>query len=105
VGSHRLGGTVQETADLVTGAGGLGVARRVDHAVDDEVRDLVAGVIDEFGRIDLLVNNVFCTPEPTAAEEPIFGPFWLTPIWAWDAMQEVGCDPTSSRRGSSPRTW
>ena len=87
---HRLGGTVQETADLVTEAGGRGVARRVDHAVDDQVRDLVAGVIDEFGRIDILVNNVFCTPEPTTAEEQIFGPFWLTPVWAWDAMQEVG---------------
>ena len=71
-------------------AGGRGVARRVDHAVDDQVRDLVAGVIDEFGGIDILVNNVFCTPEPTTAEEPIFGPFWLTPVWAWDAMQEVG---------------
>lgn len=87
---HRLGGTIQETADLVTEAGGSGVARRVDHADDAQVRDLVAGVIDEFGRIDVLVNNVFCTPEPTTAEELIFGPFWLTPIWAWDAMQTVG---------------
>ena len=89
-GSHRLGGTVGETAELVTEAGGRGVARRVDHAVDEQVRDLVAGVIDEFGGIDILVNNVFCTPEPTTAEEQIFGPFWLTPVWAWDAMQEVG---------------
>ncbi len=89
-GSHRLGGTVQETADLVTEAGGVGVARCVDHADDAQVRDLVAGVMDEFGRIDVLVNNVFSTPEPTTPDEQIFGPFWLTPIWAWDAMQEVG---------------
>jgi NAD(P)-dependent dehydrogenase (short-subunit alcohol dehydrogenase family) len=61
---HRLGGTIQETADRVTEAGGSGVARRVDHADDAQVRDLVAGVIDEFGRIDVLVNNVFCTPSP-----------------------------------------
>jgi NAD(P)-dependent dehydrogenase (short-subunit alcohol dehydrogenase family) len=88
-GSHRLGGTVQETADLATEAGGVGVARYVDHADDAQVRDLVAGVIDEFGRIDLLVNNVFSTPEPTTPDDKIFGPFWLTPIWAWDAMQEV----------------
>jgi NAD(P)-dependent dehydrogenase (short-subunit alcohol dehydrogenase family) len=89
-GSHRLGGTVGETAELVTRAGGSGVARHVDHADDAQVGDLVAGVIDEFGRIDVLVNNVFDTPEPTTADELIFGPFWLTPIRAWDAMHQVG---------------
>jgi dehydrogenase/reductase SDR family member 1 len=88
--THRLGGSVQETADLVSKAGGVGVGRQVDHADDAQVRDLIAGVIDEFGRIDILVNNVFSTPEPTAEDETIFGPFWLTPIWAWDAMLDVG---------------
>ncbi|MFN8147856.1 MAG: SDR family NAD(P)-dependent oxidoreductase [Candidatus Nanopelagicales bacterium] len=88
--SHRLGGSVQQTADLVTAVGGVGVARPVDHAEDAQVRDLVAGVIEDFGRIDILVNNVFNTPEPTTPDEVIFGPFWLTPIWAWDAMHDVG---------------
>ncbi len=88
--SHRLGGSIHETAALVTDAGGVGVARCVDHAKDDQVRDLVAEVIDGFGRIDLLVNSAFCTPEPRTPDESIFGPFWLTPIWAWDTMQEVG---------------
>jgi len=89
-GGHRLGGTVQETADLVTEAGGWGVARQVDHTDDAQVCDLVTGVIDEFGRIDILVNNVFSTPEPTTPDELIIGPFRLTPIWAWDAGLEVG---------------
>lgn len=89
-GSHRLGGSIHETAALVTKAGGVGVARQVDHADDAQVRDLVAGVTDEFGRIDILVNNVFSTPEPTTEDELIFGPFWMTPIWAWDAMLDVG---------------
>lgn len=33
---------------------------------------------------------MFCTPEPTTPDEVILGPFWLTPIWGWDAMQDVG---------------
>ena len=88
--SHRLGGTIGETARLVDEAGGRRVARRVDHSEDEQVRDLVASVHAEFGRIDILVNNVFCVPEPTGADEQIFGPFWQTPIWAWDAMHKVG---------------
>lgn len=38
-------------------------------------------------------SSVFCTPEPTTRDEVILGPFWLTPIWAWDAMQDVGLRP------------
>ena len=88
-GSHRLGGTIGETARLVDECGGRGLARCVDHRDDEQVRALVETVHDEFGRIDILVNNVFCVPEPAAGEQ-IFGPFWQTPIWAWDAMHEVG---------------
>jgi dehydrogenase/reductase SDR family protein 1 len=89
-GGHRLGGTIGETARLVDDAGGVGVARRVDHSDDAQVRDLVAGVVEEFGRIDILVNNVFAVPEPGTPDEQIFGPFWQTPIWAWDTMLDVG---------------
>ena len=65
---------------------GQGVPRRVDHSDDAQVEDLVQSVWDEFGRIDVLVNNVFCVPEPRSPEEQIFGPFWQTPVWAWNAM-------------------
>jgi dehydrogenase/reductase SDR family member 1 len=87
---HPLGGSVHETADLVSALGGVGVPRIVDHADDAQVRDLVDGVRDEFGRIDILVNNVFDVPEPRNPDEVIFGPFWQTPIWAWDQMIDVG---------------
>ena len=89
-GGHRLGGTIGETARLVDEAGGRGVARRVDHGDDEQVRRLVAGVREEFGRIDLLVNNVFTVPEPSAPGESAWGPFWLAPIGAWDSMHRIG---------------
>jgi NAD(P)-dependent dehydrogenase (short-subunit alcohol dehydrogenase family) len=89
-GSHRLGGTIAETARLVDEAGGRGIARRVDHGDDEQVRALVEGVHAELGRIDLLVNNVFTVPEAREPGEQPFGPFWQAPIWAWDAMLQVG---------------
>lgn len=89
-GSHKLGGTIGETARLVDAAGGRGVARQVDHADDEQVRRLVEGVFAELGRIDLLVNNVFAVPEPRTPDEATWGPFWTTPLWTWDAMHRVG---------------
>lgn len=87
---HPLGGSVEQTADLVTQLGGIGVPRIVDHADDAQVQALIQEVRDEFGRIDILVNNVFDVPEPRNPNEVIFGPFWQTPIWARDQMMKVG---------------
>src|ERR1700758_1225694 len=57
-GEAALPGTIYETADAVTAAGGKGVAVRVDHAKDDEIKALIAQVEKEQGRLDILVNNV-----------------------------------------------
>ena len=89
-GSHRLGGTIGETARLVDEAGGRGIARQVDHGDDEQVRQLVASVHAELGRIDLLVNNAFAAPERDALGDAVWGPFWNAPIGAWDAMLGVG---------------
>ncbi|MBA0127829.1 SDR family oxidoreductase [Haloechinothrix sp. YIM 98757] len=51
--------TIEETAELVTAAGGTGVAVRVDHLVPDEVAALVARVDREQGRLDVLVNDIW----------------------------------------------
>ncbi|MEU8005704.1 SDR family oxidoreductase [Catellatospora sp. NPDC049111] len=51
--------TIEDTADLVTAAGGEGIAVRVDHLVPDEVRALVARVDAAHGRLDILVNDVW----------------------------------------------
>ena len=51
--------TIDETAELVTRAGGTGIAVRCDHTVDDEVRALFDRVRREQGRLDVLVNDVW----------------------------------------------
>jgi NAD(P)-dependent dehydrogenase (short-subunit alcohol dehydrogenase family) len=56
-GDTPYGGTVGETAELVTKAGGRGIAVTVDHSDDEAVAALFARVQQEQGRLDLLINN------------------------------------------------
>lgn len=51
--------TIEETAELVTAAGGKGIAVCVDHLVPDEVRILVERIRAEEGRLDVLVNDIW----------------------------------------------
>ena len=51
--------TIEETAELVTAAGGKGIAVRCDHTEDEQVRALVDRVRREHGRLDVLVNDVW----------------------------------------------
>jgi NAD(P)-dependent dehydrogenase (short-subunit alcohol dehydrogenase family) len=51
--------TIEETAELVTEAGGEGIAVAVDHLEPDAVAALVARIDAEQGRLDLLVNDVW----------------------------------------------
>lgn len=48
--------TVEETAEMVAAAGGVGIPVRVDHAVEGEVEALYARVKAEQGRLDVQVN-------------------------------------------------
>jgi NAD(P)-dependent dehydrogenase (short-subunit alcohol dehydrogenase family) len=51
--------TVGETAQLVTEAGGRGIAVQVDHLVPDEVKALVARIEKEQGALHVLVNDIW----------------------------------------------
>ena len=57
----RLPGTVDETARLVTEAGGQGVAVQCDLTIDDDVARLIDVTLERFGRLDMLVNNAAVT--------------------------------------------
>ncbi|MBK0867310.1 SDR family oxidoreductase [Saccharopolyspora sp. HNM0986] len=50
--------TIEDTARLVDAAGGEGIAVRADHTQPDEVREVVARIESERGRLDLLVNDL-----------------------------------------------
>jgi NAD(P)-dependent dehydrogenase (short-subunit alcohol dehydrogenase family) len=68
--------TIEETAQLVTDLGGTGIAVQVDHLDPQQVRDLSERLRDDFGRIDIMVNDIW------GAEVLKGGPQqWNTPIW------------------------
>jgi NAD(P)-dependent dehydrogenase (short-subunit alcohol dehydrogenase family) len=81
--------TIDDTADEVTAAGGIGIPVRVDHTVDDEVAQLFARIRSEHGRLDLLVNNAWGGYE--AYDGAAFvAPFWEQPLTRWDSMFTAG---------------
>ena len=67
--------TIEETAELVTGAGGTGIAVAVDHLEPHQVEALVQRIDREFGRLDVLVNDIW-------GGERLFE--WNTPVWEHD---------------------
>lgn len=66
--------TLEETASLVTDAGGHGIAVGVDHLVPDEVRALVGRIAKEQGALHILVNDIWGA---TKME-------WNKPVWECD---------------------
>src|SRR3712207_3913549 len=67
--------TIEETADLVTAAGGRGITVQVDHLVPGQVAALVARIRKEAGRLDILVNDIW-------GGELLFE--WNKPVWEHD---------------------
>ncbi|WNZ65549.1 SDR family oxidoreductase [Myxococcus sp. MxC21-1] len=51
--------TIEETAEQVTAAGGLGIAVQTDHLVPEQVQALVKRIDGEQGRLDVLVNDIW----------------------------------------------
>lgn len=84
----RLPGSIDDTADEVTRAGGRGIAVRCDHTREEDVAALFARVRREQGRLDLLVNNAWGGHE---SFDGVFdAPFWQHPIAHWDSMFDRG---------------
>jgi NAD(P)-dependent dehydrogenase (short-subunit alcohol dehydrogenase family) len=74
--------TIDETAEMITAAGGTAIPVRVDHTVEAEVEALFARVQREQSRLDVVVDSV-------AGEDPLNSAFG----WFWDA------DLTNAARG------
>lgn len=68
--------TIDETAELVSRAGGVGIAVRTDHTKEAEVRALFERVrAEQDGQLDVLVNDVW-------GGESLIS--WGTPFWEQD---------------------
>ncbi len=80
-----LDGTIHETAELVTAAGGTGIAVRVDHADDEQTKALFERAGREQGRLDILVNNAVIIREEMMGRTR----FWDEPVNVIDTL-EVG---------------
>lgn len=82
---HALPGTIYETAQAVTAAGGKGIAVRVDHGDDAQVSALFEQVKCEQGRLDILVNNAAAIYDELTTP----GNFWEKPLKLGD-LANVG---------------
>jgi NAD(P)-dependent dehydrogenase (short-subunit alcohol dehydrogenase family) len=67
--------TIDETAEMVTGRGGHGIAVRVDHNVPQEVEALFRRVRSEQRRLDILINDIWGGDELSQ---------WGMPFWELD---------------------
>jgi NAD(P)-dependent dehydrogenase (short-subunit alcohol dehydrogenase family) len=67
--------TIEETAELVTEAGGEGIAVAVDHLESAQVAALVERIDSDHGRLDVLVNDIW-------GAEHLFE--WNKPVWEHD---------------------
>jgi len=67
--------TIEETAELVTAAGGVGIAIAVDHLEAAEAEALALRIDAEAGQLDVLVNDIW-------GAELLFE--WDKPVWEHD---------------------
>src|ERR1051326_5184173 len=70
---------IEDTAELVTQLGGVGIAVPVDHLDSDQVKILAERIRKDHGHIDVLVNDIW-------GAELLKGPpsEWNKPIWKTD---------------------
>ena len=96
LGLAEAGATVYATGRTVAEepaeVGGRVIPVRCDHTDDREVEAVFRRVLDEQGRLDVLVNSVWGGYE-RMVEDGTFTwalPFWEQPPWRWDAMFAAG---------------
>jgi len=82
VGESALPGTIGETAERVTAAGGKGIAVRTDHSDDEQVKALFERIEREQGRVDILVNNAAIIRDEMMGRTK----FWEEPLTVIDTL-------------------
>ena len=76
----KLPGTIHATAEELRSLGVRALAVRTDVTDEESVRSMVQAALDEFGRIDILINNA-------GVMSP--GRLWEIPLKRWDLVMRV----------------
>ena len=83
---YRRPETIDETAAMITAAGGKAIALRVDHTIEAEVKALFRRIMRTHKRIDIVVDSV-------AGEDPLMGTYgflWKADLTTADAIFRQG---------------
>src|SRR5213083_2122785 len=78
--------TIDETAAMITAAGGTATALRVDHTIERDVKALFRRILRAHRRIDIVVDTV-------AGEDPLMGQYgflWQADLNSADAIFRQG---------------
>jgi dehydrogenase/reductase SDR family protein 1 len=97
-GMSEWPGSLDETIAAIEAAGGRGIGLLCDHSDDESVRTVFERIRRDYGRLDILVNNVFAAPNVM----PVNVPFWKLPTSLWDTLHRVGLRVRTSWRANSP---
>ncbi|MBO0349610.1 SDR family NAD(P)-dependent oxidoreductase [Phormidium pseudopriestleyi FRX01] len=87
--TDNLPGTIEETAELVTARGGVGIPVRCDMTKDEEVAALFSRIQSD-RQLDILVNNAWGGYEGYDGNTWADGTEFFAPFWEQSAL---GTDP------------
>jgi dehydrogenase/reductase SDR family protein 1 len=85
-GDSEWPGSLDDTIKAINAYGKNGLGLLCDHSDDESVEAVFDRIKHDYGRLDVLVNNVFAAPSAM----PVNVPFWQIPMSLWDSMQRVG---------------
>ena len=86
--NDSVSGSLLETKSAVEQAGGICIPVRVDHADDEQVKELFNKIEREQNQLDIVVNNVFSGVK--ILSDFSGKPFWESDARLWDKVNNVG---------------
>ncbi|CAH8663248.1 unnamed protein product [Schistosoma rodhaini] len=91
--SGGVGGSLQETSDIINNFGGKAIPVAVDHSNEDEIKNLFHQIDrEQKGRLDIVVNNAYSAV--TFIQKNMGKPYYditdRSPGEAWDVVNNTG---------------
>ncbi|CAH8649475.1 unnamed protein product [Schistosoma bovis] len=88
-----IGGSLQETSDIINNFGGKAIPVMVDHSNENEIENLFHQIDrEQKGRLDIVVNNAYSAV--TFLQKNMGKPYYeitdISPGEAWDVVNDTG---------------